>query len=659
MNCHVKKIGVIDNYGDNHIVNFKEGVNVITGKSSTGKSAIIEIFDYCFGSSDFTIPDGVITKNAKIYFVLLKFENSNLLLGRKGNDTKAFIKEFGNDYFKDNEVTEVLFNKQNFITLSNFKKELGSYFGITITDTHVSSFYSNNNSLPTIRSVMSYLLQHQNLIANKHAIFYRFDEKEKREHTIEHFKIFLGLVDQEYFLTFQKLDKYKLELKKLEQEAPKVSSLINNIKLKIQMLLDEYEAISGCKLENISVDKLYYNSEESLKLIQNSYVKVNSGSDRNNYHIELLEKKRNDNIFILRKEEKKYRELRSSISAMNIYSDMLNKTDVPLEVKEHITKCPLCNLESDTIENEADKLFDAISWLNDELDKTPYVQRSYLSKQNKIKDCIDKIKNELSEIDKKIESIEKSNKELKKRNSINEQLIKIKLKIEAYLENIIEIKKPSELTSEINKFKKKVAITQQELDKYKLEGKIKDIEDYINRVMNYIAKDLDFEKSYQPINLKFSLKTFDIWHEKEDGKKVYLRSMGSGANWLYTHLSLFLSFQSLFCKEEKTCVIPPILFLDQPTQVYFPNVTSDYNKEFNPSDLIGNNEEKISKVDDDIKSVENFFNQIIFFCEKINNKYAIKPQIIIIDHADNLNLESPREFNSYVIERWRENGFIN
>ncbi|PSW81099.1 DUF3732 domain-containing protein [Photobacterium angustum] len=659
MNCHVKQIGVIDNYGDNHIVKFEEGVNIITGKSSTGKSAIIEIFDYCFGSSDFTIPDGVITKNAKIYFVLLQFKNSYLLLGRKNNDTKAFIKEFEKYYFKDNDVTEDLFNAKNFLTLQNFKKELGSYFGITITDTNINSLYNNNNDLPTIRSVMSYILQHQNLIANKHAVFYRFDEKEKREHTIEHFKIFLGLVDQEYFLISQKLDKYISDLKRLEQEAPKVNNLINKIKLKMQTLLDEYEAISGCKLENISVDKLYYNPEESLRYIQNSKVKVDSGSDRNNLHIEILEKKRNENILILREEERKYRELRSSISAMNIYSNILSETDVPLEVKEHITKCPLCNLESDVIENEADKLFDAISWLNSELEKTPYVQRSYLSKQSKIKNNLDKIKKDLLEVDNKIESIEKANNELKKRNSINEQLIKIKLKIEAYLENVIEMKKPSELTSEINKLKEEIRITQKKLDKYKLEDKIKDIEGYISKAMNYIAKDLDFEKSYKPINLKFSLKTFDIWHEKEDGKKVYLRSMGSGANWLYTHLSLFLSFQALFCKEEKTCIIPPILFLDQPTQVYFPNITLDNKKEFNPNDLIGNNEEEILKVDEDIKSVENFFNQIIIFCERINQKYFIEPQIIIIDHADNLNLESPRKFDSYVVERWRENGFIN
>lgn len=50
MKCFVKFIGVLDKDGRVHHVHFLSGLNIITGKSSTGKSAIIEIFDYCFGT---------------------------------------------------------------------------------------------------------------------------------------------------------------------------------------------------------------------------------------------------------------------------------------------------------------------------------------------------------------------------------------------------------------------------------------------------------------------------------------------------------------------------------------------------------------------------------------------------------------------------------
>lgn len=66
MKTLILEIGVIDKHGNKHPVYFKKGLNVVTGKSSTGKSALIEVFDYCFGSSENTIPKGVITASASI-----------------------------------------------------------------------------------------------------------------------------------------------------------------------------------------------------------------------------------------------------------------------------------------------------------------------------------------------------------------------------------------------------------------------------------------------------------------------------------------------------------------------------------------------------------------------------------------------------------------
>ena len=42
MKAFIKSIGLVDKKGKCHFVSFNSGVNVITGKSSTGKSALIE-----------------------------------------------------------------------------------------------------------------------------------------------------------------------------------------------------------------------------------------------------------------------------------------------------------------------------------------------------------------------------------------------------------------------------------------------------------------------------------------------------------------------------------------------------------------------------------------------------------------------------------------
>lgn len=93
MKTLIHEIGVIDKNGIKHPVNFKAGLNVVTGKSSTGKSALIEIFDYCFGSDENTIPKGVITNSAAIYYVALAVNEQDMVLARNPDITsKAFFR---------------------------------------------------------------------------------------------------------------------------------------------------------------------------------------------------------------------------------------------------------------------------------------------------------------------------------------------------------------------------------------------------------------------------------------------------------------------------------------------------------------------------------------------------------------------------------------
>lgn len=80
MRSYIKYMGIMDQYGNCHHIDMHEGLNIITGRSSTGKSAIIELFDYCTGSADNTIPSRVITENAHLYFVVLYKNNTQLEL---------------------------------------------------------------------------------------------------------------------------------------------------------------------------------------------------------------------------------------------------------------------------------------------------------------------------------------------------------------------------------------------------------------------------------------------------------------------------------------------------------------------------------------------------------------------------------------------------
>ncbi|GIA51097.1 ATPase [Vibrio cholerae] len=109
MKTLIHEIGVIDQQGLKHPVNFQAGLNVVTGKSSTGKSALIEIFDYCFGSDENTIPKGVITNSAAIYYVALAVNEQDMVIARDPNlATKAFFRRV--DAFDSEEIDREYFS---------------------------------------------------------------------------------------------------------------------------------------------------------------------------------------------------------------------------------------------------------------------------------------------------------------------------------------------------------------------------------------------------------------------------------------------------------------------------------------------------------------------------------------------------------------------
>lgn len=203
MKTAINEIGVIDKQGVKHKVKFKDGLNIVTGKSSTGKSAIIEIFDYCFGSDENTIPKGIITDVADIYYTSLNIDQQHIIIARDPNvPKKAFFRRA--DELNPCIIDRDYFNNRYFRPLNDFKKHIKEFF-LDIDDVDESLVARDNryggrkSPTPSIRSFTSFMLQHQNLIANKHALFYRFDEKEKRDQVIEHTKIFLGIADQKIF----------------------------------------------------------------------------------------------------------------------------------------------------------------------------------------------------------------------------------------------------------------------------------------------------------------------------------------------------------------------------------------------------------------------------------------------------------------------------
>ena len=665
MKTIINEIGVIDNNKKRHPIFLKSGLNIITGKSSTGKSAIIEIFDYCFGNEENTIPKGVITNCADIYYLVITINNETLLIARKKSLNKGLIQKI--TYYDESVINYDTFLDNHYISLEFYKKELGSYFfDISDVDESVELRQSRGKRAPSpsIRSFVSLILQHQNLIANKHALFYRFDENKKREQVIEHTKIFLGFVDQNYYLLNQELEQKNKELKQLEREIENNKAVSNEQNKKIEPLLNELYAIGGFKEVPVTSNDIF-RAPIIAKEKLDDYIKpdrISYESDKNSKLNEDLENRRSELVYELRVTQRKIKAFEKYLKKENETSEKITKTENVGSVIITKTVCPFCHSETDKLYSEAEKLRNAIIHLSKDITGK---QSSAILESSLLEEKItrERLESEIKNITKQLYEIELQNEQLRKRKTLYENVLMVKARLFAAIDSLNSIN-DTELDEKIISLKTEIDGIKLKLSNYDFKSSLESATRKVNSYMKEIGKELDFETTYKPINLKFSFETFELYHETPQGERIYLRSMGSGANWLYSHITLFLALHKYFVELGQKCAIPSLLFFDQPTQVYFPNYTRDVSNTFEEQQEKEKEDRKFSNIsnaiEDDIKSVEKLFTVLSNYCSELIKKYGFCPQIIVTDHADNIKLGNNENFETFVNgNRWRTRGFID
>jgi hypothetical protein len=699
MKCYVRYIGVIDQENEPHSVKFKQGLNIITGKSSKGKSAILDIFDYCMGSSEDTIPQGIITQRAKIFFTVWRFSGMAVVAGRRAdNANQCFLREVSGEqarhvlaYLKD---VDNFFTAQYQLSRIEFSKSLGRYFGVTMddidTDPLQKQLMRQKSPTPSIRSFASFMLQHQNLVANRHAIFYRFDEKRKREQAIDHFKIFMGIVGEDYFDLAKELAEAETELKRALAVIPKQEQIKSAGIGEMAGYLREFHALAGTPLTELTAEEIWMRPAQALERLTGIAVTVDGQSDTFDATRKELRTRKAEIMAEIQKALNTRYLLDVSTQQVEGFAGAM--TDLPIPKATHLDHavCPVCASPSEAAEDEANRLSAAIHWLNGELKVSAYAREGFGQERRDIDEQLKKARQALRQVESTLRPLDQEADRLQRSKSVDAAAQKAKIKLEIAIERRIE-SPPTETTELVNLLQDRVADLKSKKALLDVAPRLLALQRDINRRLEIVGTHFDFEDSYKNGSLKFDIDSFDLWHETPGvngapEKKVFLRSMGSGANWLYSHLTLFLSLHYQFAAYAD-CKLPPVLFLDQPTQVYFPS--ADFGKEFNAAQLRANQDDisasapgspqseetadepatraanspvdthtRISTADDDLNTVANMFTVLAKFCDDTAQEVGNKPQIIVCDHADRLELGEGYDFEDFVADRWRDRGFI-
>lgn len=645
MNCYIKNILLFGENNERREVPLKRGLNIITGASQTGKSALIEIVDYCFCSKFSSIPRGKIYDWTNLYSVIFEKDGEYLIIGRRsfenGGDTNMYC-SIESDYEKLENITIAYFNNQSHQKLTSVKKQLSQFFGLNVKNTNETLHSRYEGHTASIRNLTSFMFQYQNLIASKHALFSRFDDPIRKKDTINQLPVFLGWVGDKYYSFVREMERMTERKDRLSKLIEKEKRLIEKQSKDLNAQFKNYYSIIGKRFRESE-------SVEELLLLRNQLPDYNEKTFVNgtlsSRYIELKEFR--DNL------KAKRDTIQKRITNLEIYDGYTTKYQVTLlELDDKSRKglrfkkndeknCPICGQDSsEVIIDELKKIEQSKEDLRNELARTKDFKEDYSSELQKLRIEKERFDNELRKVNSQIKSLERQFKAIEGFKSTSERAIYAKAKLDLIIENISQGSLLGGYKKELRSIQEEIKELYLKLGVYDIESKLDNAEKLLNESIDAICSSLDFEERFRPVSAHFNIRdfTFSIF-DKKNKRKIRLSELGSGSNWLAVHLGVFLSLLDVFTVEKES-KMPSILFLDQPSQIYFPNEPNDNemderNKEF--------------------QKVDNIYNVILDKVNSIKRNAGYEPQIIVTDHADYLQLKEGYDYESYVVKRWWSN----
>ena len=624
-------------------IEFESGkINIITGSSRTGKSAIIPIVDYCLGADKCTIPVDTIRNACEWFGVLFNLGGEKILICRREPGTQDSTGDVYYTRGKDLEIPETI--KQN-NTLQQLKNILNELFSISFHDlepTATNYFFAR----PSYRDFMAFLFQPQNLIANADVLFYKADTTEHRQKLINIFPYVLGAVTPQVLAARQEIERLNKEKERLIRDLSSLKEVAENWKQEVLSWLTRSRELGLTTY--IPKQEDFANHVDQLRLIIKK-TEVDSKIIANNI------RDISDELIMLRKEEEKisselfaaqqrYSEMNLLSTSVGQYDQslqiQLNRLEISTWIKNMITNdkvCPICGTEHNQALQVVEDLCNAIAEIEKTAGNMRTIPAAFEREMQLVLKDIDLLSEKLSAIRKRIEEESgQFQKDTDKKYTLS-SVARFLGQMESAVQTYDKIGSDNGLEEKIGAINERLSALYQIVNEAEIKGKLSNALRYIENEASKIISTLDVERPDDPI--EFIINDLTIRIKNNSGRNDYLWEIGSASNWLSYHIAVFLAFQKYF-QERGKISIPNIIIFDQPSQVYFPQVLAHKNSKLKE-------DEKLD--DEDKEAVRKIFLAL--------SKYVIdterKVQILVMEHADE-DVWGEIE-NIHLVKRWRGN----
>jgi uncharacterized protein YdcH (DUF465 family) len=630
----IKNIILYKNAEQVRVLSFELGkVNIITGESKSGKTALIDIVDYCLGSTHCKIADGVIRDSVYWFAISVVFnDNEEYTIARLNPNiknvnsvTEIFIEKAGNETYPD---FNAIHNNSNITGLKEFlSRKLGIAENLQISEGNTRDPLEVN-----FKHARLYSFQPQTLIAQRDYLFYKQTEPFVPQSIKDSLPYFLGVIREDGLKLEQEIARKKRDLNRLVREKNEMERIKADGVSKAFSLLEEAKQI-GLIDKNL-VAETVIDAVKILDSIKDWEYKdsINEVKGENSVLKELLAK-RNSFRVELGKLEDTITATEAFIKNNFSYSEEIEQQKIRLEsinlFQENdtpINTCPLCHSRLEIEIPKVSAINNSLQKLNQSLEETTREKPRLNQYLQGLKNDKEKIKDEIIKAEKGITALYEEQEKAKRLRDLNLRRGKVIGRISLFMESL-DFSEDKTLENKIEKLRTEIDGLLSLVDKETKEEKMASILNRINLQMSNWVQSLDVE--HEDALIRFDLSKLTLIADTTTNS-IPLYQMGSGANWVSYHLLIHFALHQYFIQANRP--VPRFLMIDQPTQVYFPP-----EKDVNNDGIIQESSDEIA--------VRKIFDFIIDTTNKLESNF----QVIITDHA-HLRTE---KFDQCVREEWR------
>ncbi|MGW6523978.1 DUF3732 domain-containing protein [Streptomyces sp. NPDC054962] len=617
--------------GEKQVLDFRLGeLNIVTGTSQTGKSALLDIVDFCMGRDEVTLPIGPISRTVSWYAALFELADTRAFVARKApapgrkSVTNAML-ELGAD-LEPLDFAQLRVNADS----TTVREQLGRRIGIGDTAVEGPRGPGGGPLTAHLGHAALLCLQNQDEVAHRRWLFHRQAEDGIRTALRTTLPYFLGAVAEDQAAMQQQLTAARRALRRLQGELKAAEDLNRDVDVTLQTLLREAEARG--LLPEASVAGVLTDRAGAIEALRSAAAAASLPTPRRD------EEQRRRELELQQVREQLRRNLRDVADQRQLLADQerhengftsavgrgvsrLSAVQLAAPPRDSsgpdLRACPACGSELTEPDVQVDAMLATLDELRGQLDSVRTTRPGRERALRQLQEETDQLRQQLRGVEGALTALSEAEAFRRGLQSRAEEQAYVRGRIDTYLGQLDQAGPGGDLArirSQITLAEQVVAGLEAELDPQEVEDRLSHSLNYISSDMTQWADRLKLEHGSRHVRL--DLKRLTVVTDSDEGVAELMR-IGSGKNWVGYHLVAHLALHQYFAVHGRP--VPRLLMLDQPTQPYYP---SDVAKQAGMRD--------IPSQDEDRKAVLRLFELMRDVVDGLGGGF----QIIVSDHAN-------------------------